>query len=227
MIKEQIERQDLKPRDCLPSEREYSERYRISRMTVRQAITELVNEGLLVRQQGKGTFVAEAKIERGLMKLISFTEDMESRGYQPSAQLISVQERRVDETVASALNLDRVDKILVIQRLRLADGEPMALETCHLAKKKFPDILKEDLQGQSLYQILHERYQVIPERANQTIEPGIAKPQVARLLQIRTGDPILAFETTTFDQDDRPVEFVTAIYRGDRYKFFVELKKFE
>lgn len=226
LVKGQIERQELKPRDCLPSEREYSDRYGISRMTVRQAITELVNEGLLVRQQGKGTYVADTKIERGLMKLTSFTEDMQSRGYQPSAHLISVQEQLAEEPVAAALGLSRMEKVLVIKRLRLADGEPMALETCHLPQARFADILEEDFQSESLYQILRERYQVIPERANQTIEPSIARPQLAKLLQIRTGDPVLSFETVTFDQAGRPIEYVTATYRGDRYKFFVELKKF-
>lgn len=226
IIKKQIELKELKPRDCLPSEREYSERYGISRMTVRQAITELVNEGLLYRQQGKGTYVAEPKIEQGLMQLTSFTEDMLRRGFQPSARLLSIQQRPTDEKVSSALNLAESDEIIAIKRLRLADGEPMALETCHLSYTAFAEIMQEDLENRSLYQFLEKRFNLKLVKATQIIEPGIARADVAKLLHIRVGDPILILERTTFDQFDNPVEFVSSLYRGDRYKFFVELKKF-
>lgn len=226
IIKKQIESKELKPRDCLPSEREFSEKYGISRMTVRQAITELVNEGLLYRQQGKGTYVADPKIEQGLMQLTSFTEDMLRRGLQPSAKLISVQERLADEKAANALQLGEGEQIILIKRLRLADGEPMALETAHLASASFSAILDEDLENRSLYQFLEQRFHLQLNKATQIIEPGIARPEVAKLLHIRPGDPILILERTTFDQFDQPVEFVTSLYRGDRYKFYVELRKF-
>lgn len=226
IIKRQIETRELKPRDVLPSEREYSEKFGISRMTVRQAITELVNEGLLYRQQGKGTYVSEPKIEQGLMQLSSFTEDMLRRGLQPSAKLVSIQERVGDEKVTLALNLPEEAQIIAIKRLRLADGEPMALETCHLAYDNFKEILDENLENRSLYQFLEKRFDLKLNKAVQVIEPGIARAEVARLLHIRPGDPILILERTTFDQYDNPVEFVSSLYRGDRYKFVVELKKF-
>lgn len=226
IIKKQIETRELKARDCLPSEREYSEFYKISRMTVRQAITELVNEGYLYRQQGKGTYVAEKKIEQGLMQLTSFTEDMLRRGLQPSAKILSIQEKVMDEKATSALGLPEDEPVIVIKRLRLADGEPMALETCHLSYGKYSEILREDLENNSLYQFLEKRYSIRLNRATQVIEPGIARPEVAKLLHIRAGDPILILERTTFDQYDNPVEFVSSLYRGDRYKFIVELKKF-
>ena len=226
IIKKQIETRELKARDCLPSEREYSEYYKISRMTVRQAITELVNEGYLYRQQGKGTYVAEQKIEQGLMQLTSFTEDMLRRGMQPSAKILSVQEKSIDEKACNALNLQENEPVIAIRRLRLADGEPMALETCHLSFSKYSELLKEDLEHKSLYHFLEQRYNIRLVRATQVIEPGIARQEVAKLLHIRAGDPILILERTTFDQYDNPVEFVSSLYRGDRYKFIVELKKF-
>ncbi len=229
MIKQQIESKELKPRDCLPSEREYGEKFQISRMTVRQAITELVNEGLLYRQQGKGTFVAEPKIEQGLMKLTSFTEDMLRRGLEPSARLLSIQKCTADDRVASILKLGEMTpkqrQIIVIERLRLADGEPMAIETCHLSYASFPEILGEDLENKSLYKILETRYNICLERATQVIEPAVAKTEDAKLLNIQIGDSILVLGRTTFDQYDTPVEYVSSRYRGDRYKFFVELKK--
>ncbi|MCK4257471.1 MAG: GntR family transcriptional regulator [Halanaerobiales bacterium] len=225
MIKKQIENKDLKPRDCLPSEREYSERFQISRMTVRQAITELVNEGLLYRQQGKGTFVADPKIEQGLMKLTSFTEDMLKRGLEPSARLLSIENRIADERIANILNLDENRQIIIIKRLRLADGESMAIEACHLSHSIFSEIVSEDLENKSLYKLLETRYKINLVRAKQVIEPATAQLEDVKLLNVQLGDPILVLGRTTFDQNDNPVEFVSSRYRGDRYKFFVELKK--
>ena len=129
---EQIERGDLKPGDVIPSERELSERFEISRMTVRQALLELVIEGKLVREKGKGTYVASPKINQGLLKLTSFSEDMLSRGMKPGAQVVDVSVKPVFPSILQKLGMNPDDKLLVVTRLRMANDKPMALESTHL-----------------------------------------------------------------------------------------------
>ncbi|GGE15840.1 hypothetical protein GCM10011571_16830 [Marinithermofilum abyssi] len=125
-IKSQIEKGELKPGDCLPSEREYSEKYGISRMTVRQAINNLVSDGYLIRQKGKGTFVSERKFEQKLSELTSFTEDMKARGLKPDSKLLQFEIIPSDDAIATQLSIKRHDPVYQIRRIRLADGVPMA-----------------------------------------------------------------------------------------------------
>lgn len=134
-IKALIEKGELKPGDALPPEREFAEKYQISRMTVRQAFTQLVNEGYLYRMQGKGTFVAERKIEQLLQGVTSFSEDMKARGLEPSSELIRFEMQPAAASIAEQLSIDESDPVYEIERIRLADGVPMALETSYLPVK--------------------------------------------------------------------------------------------
>lgn len=216
---------ELTPGTLMPSERELSDRYSISRMTVRQALGEMVKEGLLVREQGKGTFVAEPKINQGLLKLTSFSEDMRSRGMKPDSQVRSVSVQEASAVVARGLMIQEKDQVIVFERVRLADSRPMAYEVAHLPLGLFPGIEAEDLHNVSLYKLIEEKYGVSLEYARQTIEVGLSKPFESELLGIASGSPVLLIERSTFDADDRPFEFVKAVYRGDRYKLQVELRR--
>src|SRR5215471_6136578 len=128
ILREKIRAGELKPGDLIPSERELSETYGISRMTARQAITELVNEGVFYREQGKGTFVTRNKITQQLMRLTGFTEDIRSRGQLPSTKVLVAEMRPASEVVAEKLRISMGQLVFCIQRLRLADGEPLAIE---------------------------------------------------------------------------------------------------
>ncbi|MCX7568822.1 GntR family transcriptional regulator [Tumebacillus sp. DT12] len=216
---------ELTPGTLMPSERELSDRYSISRMTVRQALGEMVKEGLLVREQGKGTFVAEPKINQGLLKLTSFSEDMRSRGMKPDSQVRSVTVQEASAVVARGLMIQEKDQVIVFERVRLADSRPMAYEVAHLPLGLFPGIEAEDLHNVSLYNLIEEKYGASLEYARQTIEVGLSKPFESELLGIAPGSPVLLIERSTFDADDRPFEFVKAVYRGDRYKLQVELRR--
>ncbi|MEW6046676.1 MAG: GntR family transcriptional regulator [Bacillota bacterium] len=221
---ELIDNEELKPGERIPSERELSQRFGISRMTVRQALAELVHESVLLRHQGRGTFVADRKIEQGLIELTSFSEDMRRRGLVPGARLLDVQVQEASRKVERALALGMDRRVLVVRRLRLADGEPMALEVTHLPYGLLHTAPRERLEG-SLYEYLEQELGIELASARQTLEPVVAAEEEAKVLGVPPGSPLLLMERTTLSRSGEPVEFVRSLYRGDRYKFYVELKR--
>jgi GntR family transcriptional regulator len=224
ILQVEIDAGRLQVNDRVSSERELSDRYGMSRMTVRHALTELVNEGVLYRQQGKGTFVARPKIRQKLMGLTSFTEDMASRGMVPGARVLTVQLVTAPYTARQALGLPEDAKVVRVERLRLADGAPMALEVVHLPEQ-FSEVMHQSLEDTSLYALLEQRFGVRVLSATQSIEPAQADAGLARILKTREGALLLLLERITFDERGQPVEFVSSHYRADRYRFIVELQR--
>lgn len=222
---EQIDRGDLKPGDSIPSERELSEQFEISRMTVRQALQELVVEGRLIREKGRGTFVAEPKISQGLLKLTSFSEDMLNRGMKPGARVVDVSVKPVPPVIREKLHAGEGDPVLVVTRLRMADDKPMALETTHLPLSRFPGLEQQDFNNMSIYQYLKDRYDTVTAYASQTIEVGMPNLHEIELLKTKPDTPILLIERVTFDEHRVPIEVVKSAYRGDRYKLYAELER--
>ncbi|SDE49039.1 GntR family transcriptional regulator [Paenibacillus sp. UNCCL117] len=220
---EQIDRGEMKPGDSIPSERELSEEFEISRMTVRQAVLELVNDGRLVREQGKGTFIAQPKISQGLFRLTSFSEDMISRGMKPGAYVVDVVVSEASATVQEALKLRTAAPVIILTRVRLADGKPMALEVTHLPLRRFEGLERENFEGVSLYRLLESKFGVKPASASQTIEVGMPNAREMNLLHVSGEVPMLLIKRVTCDEDGVPYEFVKSIYPGDRYKFHAEL----
>lgn len=226
LLREQIESGALKPNEPVPSERELEERYGISRMTARHALSQLEAEGFVYRKQGSGTFVAEPKIRQGLLRLTGFTEDMQSKGMKPGAKVLDMDVLPGDEELESKLGSSSDEQFVKVQRVRTADGKPMALETSFLRRKFCPGIEKIDLNDRSLYETLEEQYQIFLSRAEQTLEPKLADEYEARILGVDKGKPMLLMERTTFLEDgSTAIEYVRSVYRGDRYKFYVELKR--
>lgn len=220
-----IQNGELPVGSLVPSERELSDLHGISRMTVRQALGEMVREGLLIREQGKGTFVAEPKLNQGLLKLTSFSEDMRSRGLVPDSRVQAIFVQDASAGIAAALGLTSDLRVVVFERVRLADQKPMAYEVSHLPLALFPGLEREDLNSASLYKLLEEKYQLSIKYARQTIEVGLSDPVESKSLGIRSKSPVLLIERITFDMNDRPFEFVKSVYRGDRYKLHVELQR--
>lgn len=214
----------LQASDRVPSERELSDQYGMSRMTVRHALTQLVSEGVLYRQQGKGTFVARPKIRQKLIGLTSFTEDMASRGMLPGARVLTVQLVTAPYMARHALGLPENAKVIRVERLRLADGEPMALEVVHLPER-FSAVMHQSLEDASLYTLLEQQFGVRVLSATQSIEPALADAALARVLKVREAALLLLLERITFDERGEPVEFVSSHYRADRYRFIVELQR--
>lgn len=220
---EAIESGQLKPGDRVLSERELTTQFGVSRMTARQALTEMESQGFLYRVQGKGTFVATPKLEQPLAGLTSFTEDMRRRGLEPAARVISAEEVVAGRKVARALGIGETASVYRLERLRLAGGEPMALEVSHIPSNMVPGLLDREPVEHSLYRVLEERYGLKLIRANQSLEAVAANAYEAEVLHVREGTPLLLLERVSRDAQDRNVEFVRSLYRGDRYRFTTEL----
>ncbi len=217
----------LAPGTAIPTERALATEFGVSRTTVRQALAELTVEGRLVRVQGKGTFAAEPKVAQRL-QLSSYTEDMLAQGRRPGARLLEMAEQAAGDDLAILLNVAAGSGVLRIRRLRLADGEPMAIETTHLPLARFPGLAGRLVPSGSgavgsLYEVLREHYGVGFARAEETIETALASPEEAELLGAEVGLPMLLLSRHSFDTGGRPVEWARSLYRGDRYKFVAGL----
>ena len=212
------------PGTPVPSERILAEDFSTSRTTVRQALQELVGEGRLQRLQGKGTFVARPKIAQPLV-LSSYTEDMRRRGANPTSRLLALATEPADDDVAARLSVEPGAPLVRVERLRLTDGEPMAVEQSRLSAERFPGLEAHLQRHGSLYAALREEYGVEPAEAEETIETGTASPVEAALLGTETGLPVLLLGRQTFDREGRPFEYVRAIYRGDRFKLVARLTR--
>ena len=225
IMRERVQSDEWKPGDLIPSERELSEKYGISRMTARQAITDLVNEGLFYREQGKGTFVSQRKITQQLIRLTGFTEDIKARGQKPGTKVISAQMFPADETTAEKLSIDPGTLIFRLQRLRLADDEPLAIELSQTNFKGCERLLEEDLEQNSLYRLLETKYGIPLMEADQELEAGLAGNEEVQLLKISLGRPVLFTRRITYTERNQPIEYAKAVYCGNKYVFHTHLKR--
>ncbi|GCE19274.1 GntR family transcriptional regulator [Dictyobacter kobayashii] len=225
IMREKIRLGEWKPGDLIPSERELGEQYGISRMTARQAITELVNEGLFYREQGKGTFVSRHKITQQLIHLTGFTEDIRARGQRPGTKVLAAKMCPADETTAERLRIKQGQPIFYLQRLRLADGEPLAVEISHLSFMGCERLLEEDLEQNSLYRLLETRYGLPLVEAEQEIEAGLFDESSAQLLKVPVNSAALFTRRTTYTERDTPIEYARAMYCGNKYTYYTNLKR--
>jgi GntR family transcriptional regulator len=206
----------------LPTERDLAAELGTSRTTVRQAVVELVAEGRLFRRRGSGTYVAEPKMEWPL-HLTSFTAQAAQNGFTASNQLLSLERLKADDGVAERLGLPPGAPIWRMERLRLADERPMAVETSHLSVQRFPRLSRHIRQEQSLYAVLDRVYGVVPSSARESISTAPASPREAQLLNTDIGAPMLVLGRHSHDGSGNPVEWVTSWYRGDRVTFVANL----
>ncbi|AMX83042.1 phosphonate metabolism transcriptional regulator PhnF [Geobacillus subterraneus] len=223
-MKEKIEKGEWQPGEMIPSERELAETYHISRMTVRQAVNNLVNDGYLIRRRGKGTFVAAEKIEQPLKGLTSFSEDMRARGMEPDTIVLGFETVPASGKLAEWLAVKEGDALYEIRRLRLADGSPMALETLYIPVHLVLGLTRDVVSG-SVYEFIEKEKGMIIGSAVQTLEASVARKLEAEHLQVKEGAPVLLLERRTYLDDGRPLEVVKSVYRGDRYKFIVEMER--
>lgn len=212
----------LKPGDALPSETDLSRHFKISPMTVRQAMTELVNRGFIRRERGRGTFVAARHLDHPLDRLVSFTEDMQARRLIPGSRILLIEKVAAPADVIIAASLPVDATVLRLKRLRLANDEPVGLHNAYLYNV---DITAEDLaQTPSLYSLLSQRG-IVLARGTDVIEAVSADKEVAELLRIKPNAPLLRTTRLAWDDRGRFVEYVTALYRADLYQYRTQLSR--
>jgi GntR family transcriptional regulator len=221
-LRDSLDAAELKPGDRLPSERELASRYGCSVITIRRALDELAREQRIKRTRGRGTFVLTPRLDRDIAGTLSFSEEMRLRGLAPETRLVAAWAETAGEAAATALEIPLEAPIVTITRLRLADGVPLLLEEASLPSNRFPGLLKEDLEHQSLYDILANRYGARVVRAREALEPVLLRAREARLLGLPPGRPALLVEGIAYVANGTPVEFSRSHVRGDRTRYYVE-----
>lgn len=216
-----LERGELHPGQQLLRESEYATRFGISLAPVRQAILDLVKEGYFYRVPGRGTFVREQKVVEKISILSSFSESMRAKGLSPDLRVIELRVGKVPSHIKTVLEAGD-EPFVLLQRVALVEGKAIALLSSSLPARLVPGLEKLELNGQSLYRTLEERYGIVPGRAESTIEVVRCRTNQSTLLGIPTGTPMLQVEGKTYDVTDQFVEFAQVLYRADRFRFTIE-----
>lgn len=214
----------MKAEDQLPSEREISEKYDVSRATVRQALQELEKEGYIQRLHGLGTFVAPQKINQELLKFYSFTEEMKKLGKQPTSKVLKFDIIRCGNELAKNLGLTESEQVYRFVRLRLADNIPMMVETTYLPYDRFLGITREDLGKTAMYDLFVQRFSVNLISAQEMFQAVGANEEEAKYLHVPQGSPSLKIRRYTYEKD-RIVEYTISLARGDKFEYSVHLSK--
>jgi GntR family transcriptional regulator len=201
----------------LAPERDLAAQFGVSRMTLRQALGSLERSGLLRRAVGRngGTFVAAPKVERDLTAFAGLSEQLRRQGFEAGARVRRAREASATPAVAEALGLVRGAPVYEIVRVRLASGEPVALERTYFSAVRFPGLIGQPLEG-SLYDLLRERYGEAPTKAHERLEPVLARPSEARALGVEPGAPLMRVERVAYAQSGEPIELSRELHRGDR-----------
>jgi DNA-binding GntR family transcriptional regulator len=207
--------------DRLPSERQLSARWGAARMTIRRATETLISEGLVERRHGSGTYVVPQPLVR-LLGLTSFSQDMRERGLRPSSRLLAFDAFPADGPLAAQLRIPVGDHVICFTRLRLADGDPMAVEAVWIPAALVPGLNATDLGG-SLYELLADRYRLVTGAASVTIEPVLADASTRELLRIAPDQACLRLRMIDSDPRGRVIMMANCVYRGDKYQLTAEI----
>ncbi len=207
---------DMAPGDPLPSDSELCDEFGVSRMTARNAMQRLADEGLVVRVPGRGSFVGEAPAHRRADRLMTFSHEMQRQGRTATSRVLAREIRPSTPDEAAALGIVASEPVVVVRRVRLADGEPIAVETARLLRRTAAVVLKADLEGGSLHEALARGGHHL-RRGAATITAAAATHEDARLLGIRRGDPLLVERRVISDERGRRLEATESRYPAERY----------
>jgi DNA-binding GntR family transcriptional regulator len=208
----------LRAGDLLPSEEELSRNYKVSRMTVRQALQMLKSQGLATRHRGQGSFVTRPRLEKDIAHLCGFSAEMRALGMKASSRVLEAGIVPASPEVAAQLHIAVGAAIFLLRRLRLSDDSPVAIEQSSLPRERMPGIERVDFSRRSLYQILRERYGVRFSRADEVLEARSARQSESALLETPPRASLLVISRTLWSADGYPIEAAHSIYRGDRYR---------
>lgn len=225
-LRERILSNKLKSDEHIPSERDLAEELSVSRMTVRQALNALREEGLIYQKRGRGTFVSSMKMDIHTRNLEGFSEEMIRRGMKPESRILEMTREKASKEVVDKLDLKAGEEVILLKRLRLADNMPMSIETTYLPSEKFPGLDKANFQKESLYQVLEKEYGIRMSSAAEVLEAAISDEKTSELLGVSKNSPLLIVYRTVFIEGNVPIEYTKSIYRADRYRasFFMVKK---
>jgi GntR family transcriptional regulator len=219
IIRKKIINKKIKPGENIPSESQLCRQHLISRMTVRRAIGDLIKEGLLYAERGKGTFVAKPIIKRDLSRLTSIIDDMRKAGYEVIIKMLDL------KVVANKLEIKTKNKIIMIERLKLIENKPFFLEKSFLPYELCPNLANDNLNKYSIYSLLEDKYNLALDSGNISIEAIAANKYQSNLLQVNKGTPILNLEQTTYLKNKQVIEFMRAVAVTEKFKYYVYRKR--
>jgi GntR family transcriptional regulator len=225
LLLERIRKGEMKPNDRLPAEDELAATHGVSKATVRQALNDLAIAGVLRREQGRGTFVAEPKLAQGPREMTSFTDEMRSLGLHPASKVLTQEIIKADVDMAEKLRVAEGAQVMRLQRLRLADGEPMGIQTAYLSLALAPRLVEEEFTDASLYEALERKYGLWPARAQETYVAVLLDRAEAKLLKVAVASPALSAVRVSYLSSGQPLEVTYSIMRGDRYQIVLDLTR--
>lgn len=211
----------------IPTERDLAQEYAVSRQTVREALDEVERAGLVTRRHGSGTYVRPRRLDQSLLGHFSIVETLRAGGAEVGTEVLSQTTVEAPPVIARELGLRDGASVLELERLRSADGAPFMLERTWLPTRPLPGIAEADLGAEGLYATLRERYGIVLERAVESFEPVLLRPDEAAHLGEEAGQPALMLIRTTYDADERPMETARALLRADRCRTLVERRVHE
>jgi len=219
VIRRRIETGQLKPGDVVDSERELAKLHKVSLMTARHALVDLAREGVVERRRGAGTFVAPPRIQ--FNKLMSYTEQMSSRGLTAQSKIVSSGVLDDEPDIAARLSLSATSHLTMIERVRKAGDEPFALESCYLPAQEFPGLISASLERGSLFSTLENRYGVELAYADEEIDATAADPKTAELLAVPRGSPLLRMRQLIYTNRGQAIIYVLGLYRSGRHTLLI------
>lgn len=224
ILRQKIDDQEWLPEQTIPTEKQLTEQFGVSRVTVRQVLERMANEGFIYRQRGRGSFVSPPRLEEQMNRFVDFSDDMRKRGFTPRTELISAEMATASDRTARQLGMVEGGEICSIRRLRLADEEPLSVEESCLVAAACPGVLEHDFSKDSLRRVLEQEHGIVWLRAQQTIRAAPASANIASLLKIRPGTPYLFIERVSYSQTNQPLEFLMIHYHP-RYTLHNELNR--
>ncbi|MCK8624997.1 GntR family transcriptional regulator [Apilactobacillus xinyiensis] len=220
-IRKKVENGEWNVGSRLPSERKLAVKFGVSRMTLRQAIQTLVDEGILEQRVGSGTFVSNQKVQEKMSGITSFTDIMISQGKNPSSKTISYHTLEPSLSEMEKLKINQDDKVLRMERIRYGDDIPICFEVATIPSKFIRGLSKKDVTS-SLYGALEQKKSLVPIKAKQTVSAKLASEQISDYLDIKKGDPILLLRQVTSFHNNQPFEYVRTQYVSERFEFYLE-----
>ena len=224
-LRDEIGSGSLPPDAQLPSEHDLCEQFGVSRVTVRRALQTLEADGLIFRRQGLGSFVCDRRMSQGLVRLTDFAQDLARAGLQATSRVLHQQSEPCPAIIAERLALDVGSPVLRLDRIRLGDGEPIALDRTWIPPYYAQLLEGHDLARETLYRVLERRYGIPALSGRYRITAAAAEDETAHLLQVAPGEALLVIERTTRTVGERPIYFQRRFYRSDRMAYELELAR--